>query len=80
MMMSRNSHFGTAELVKGKKNTTLAMSIEQVIRTSKNRGIQIHIILDTKNAIQKHKHEQIMKGTTICTLQEHVAMNISGVH
>jgi len=43
--MSRNIHFGTAELVKDMKNNTLITSIEQVIQAYQTRGFRIKAIL-----------------------------------
>jgi len=73
MMMSRNIHFDTAELVKDMKNNTLITSIEQVIQAYQTHGFKIKAIL----ADGQFKHTQQIieqKGIilNICMANEHV--------
>ena len=63
MMMSCNIHFGTAELIKDKKNNTLVTSIEQVTQAYAN-GFRIKAIL--ADGQLKHIQQLIeQKGITL---------------
>jgi len=56
MMTSRAKHFGTAELIKNEKISTIMIALKQVIEAYKARGFQIgHIIADGQcEHAQKH--------------------------
>jgi len=45
MTTSRAIHFGTAELIKNEKISTIMIAIKQVIEAYEARGFRIHYIL-----------------------------------
>jgi len=66
-------HFGTAELIKNKKISTIMIAIKQVIEAYKARGLQVrHILADGKfEHAQKHT-EQMGIMLNITSHDEHV--------
>jgi len=73
MTTSRAIHFGTAELIKNEKISTIMVAIKQVIEAYKARGFQIRHILSNGQFEHARKHiEQMGIMLNITSRDEHV--------
>ena len=73
MTTSRAIHFGTAELIKNEKISTIMIAIKQVIEAYKARGFQVrHILADGKFEHARKHIEQMGIMLNVTSHDEHV--------
>ena len=73
MTTSRAIHFGTAELIKNEKISTIMIAIKQVIKAYEARGFRIHYILADGQFEHARKHiEQMDIILNVTSHDEHV--------